>query len=297
MNNSKLNMYFTTASYEGLKVLDEICVTLFMCEWTLRLIVCPKKKAFVMSFYNILDALAILPLLVEVCLERYLPDDTDIHLITRILFAMSVLGVFRVMRLFKFGRNFVPVKIMFMSLHASVREIVFLLVIISTGMLIFATLIYWAEFYTNGDFDNIPIGLWWSLITMTTVGYGDMYPTSIWGYVIGGICAVVGMLCTGLPIPIIANNFTNYYGFANIHVATTKSRRFLKLKSNVANKLALVTAKSKTLKPEGKDEDYQTSKKFGTDSENYESDLLRRETWDYLENVNKKNQKTKGQPL
>ena len=51
---------------------------------------------------------------------------------------------------------------------------------------------------------------------MTTVGYGDVYPVSIWGYMVGAVCAMTGMLIAGLPIPIIANNFNLYYTYAKL---------------------------------------------------------------------------------
>ena len=81
-------------------------------------------------------------------------------------------------------------------------------------MLFFSVLIYFAEFSEDGSFEHIPIGFWWAIVTMTTVGYGDKVPKTGWGYMVGGLCAITGMLCTSLPIPIIANNFNMYYSYA-----------------------------------------------------------------------------------
>ena len=62
-------------------------------------------------------------------------------------------------------------------------------------MLVFASLIYYAEFTDPTEtFATIPIGFWWSIVTMTTVGYGDKYPVTVAGYVIGSLCAVIGGL-------------------------------------------------------------------------------------------------------
>ena len=61
------------------------------------------------------------------------------------------------------------------------KEIILLMLLIAVGTLIFSTLIYFSEFGQEEDFDNIPIGFWWSIVTMTTVGYGDKTPKSAWG--------------------------------------------------------------------------------------------------------------------
>jgi voltage-gated potassium channel Kch len=56
-------------------------------------------------------------------------------------------------------------------------------------------------------FTSIPYSFWWALITLTTVGYGDMYPVTEWGYVIGSLTAMFGLLMIGFSVPILVNNF------------------------------------------------------------------------------------------
>ena len=78
------------------------------------------------------------------------------------------------------------------------------------NMLVFSSAIYYAEMKRD-TVDSILTGQWWAIITMTTVGYGDMHPKSTIGYVIGVICAIVGVLLVASILPVLGNRYTEYY--------------------------------------------------------------------------------------
>ena len=68
----------------------------------------------------------------------------------------------------------------------------------------------------TNDFSSIPLGLWWALVTMTTVGYGDMVPKTYLGMFVGAMCAMAGVLVVALPVPVIVSNFAMYYSHTQV---------------------------------------------------------------------------------
>merc|ERR1719431_2431583 len=80
------------------------------------------------------------------------------------------------------------------------------------GMLIFSGMAYIVEKDVEGTMlDSMPTALYWAIITMTSVGYGDIHPVTWFGKLVGSVCAICGVLCISLPIPIIVNNFNKFY--------------------------------------------------------------------------------------
>ena len=86
-------------------------------------------------------------------------------------------------------------------------EMFLLMAILGLAALIFGHLVFFAELMESSIL-SIYDGIWWSLVTMTTLGYGDIYPTSVWGRLVGVWCTLTGIVLVALPIPIIINNFT-----------------------------------------------------------------------------------------
>lgn len=199
----------------GLNILDIICTIFFTIELIIRFIFAPKKLSFVTSMMNIIDLLALVPLYTQQLVFNNLDLSFCYANERMIIEIMFLLRIIRMFRIFHLVRHYQALKILIYALKASVQELFMLAIFLFIGMLVFASLIYYAErqdaVHASDMFYTIPIGFWWAIITMCMVGYGDVHPINPLGYVVGSVCAVSGVLLLSLTIPVISNNFTLFY--------------------------------------------------------------------------------------
>ncbi|NXX20560.1 KCNC3 protein, partial [Podargus strigoides] len=202
-----------------LTYVEGTCVVWFTFEFLMRVSFCPDKRDFVKSSLNIIDFVAILPFYLEVGLRGLSSKAAK-----DVLGFLRVVRFVRILRIFKLTRHFVGLRVLGHTLRASTNEFLLLVIFLALGVLIFATMIYYAERIgadpddVTGSrhtyFKNIPIGFWWAVVTMTTLGYGDMYPMTWSGMLVGALCALAGVLTIAMPVPVIVNNFGMYYSLA-----------------------------------------------------------------------------------
>jgi voltage-gated potassium channel Kch len=248
-DNRKIKLLFTTEPHKILERIDSFCTCFFTIEFLVRLIVAPNRVKFWKSVMNIIDVLCVLPMWIKYIMLIY-EVKIDITLLP-VFFIIMMLRVLRICRVLRMARHYTGVKILLLALTASLQELVMLLIFVFIVILIFAVVIYYAEFFEDTTFLSIPQGYWWAIITLTTVGYGDMYPKSPTGYIVGSLCALTGILATGLPVPIIANNFNLYYTHTKLKDAVSNRRPSSKHKcmneSSSGIKLAAIKSKKETV--------------------------------------------------
>ena len=177
-----------------LYVVEVVTVALFTIEYGLRVIVANNRLAFVFSFYGMVDLIAILPF--------YMSTRVDLR-------AIRVLRLFRVFRIFKFMRYTQAIR-RFREAFADIKEEL-VLYFLATALLLFLSSVgiyYFERDAQPQHFASVFHSLWWSIITLTTVGYGDVYPVTIGGRVFTGIILLIGLGVIAVPAGLLASALT-----------------------------------------------------------------------------------------
>ncbi|KAJ8394960.1 hypothetical protein AAFF_G00040830 [Aldrovandia affinis] len=218
-NGTVEHVFQETETVVYLTYIEGVCVVWFTFEFLMRITFCPDKLEFIRNTLNIIDFVAILPFYLEVGLSGLSSKAAK-----DVLGFLRVVRFVRILRIFKLTRHFVGLRVLGHTLRASTNEFLLLIIFLALGVLIFATMIYYAERIgarpndprasEHTHFKNIPIGFWWAVVTMTTLGYGDMYPQTWSGMLVGALCALAGVLTIAMPVPVIVNNFGMYYSLA-----------------------------------------------------------------------------------
>ncbi len=194
----ELNVKYNSVFY----IFEVFSVAIFTVEYIIRIWVSDKTKEdkrerlnFAFSTLGIIDLIAIIPF--------YLPFIFPFDL--RIV---RILRLFRLLRIFKLSRYSNSLKTMKYIFKETKSELSMTLFVIFVLMILSSTLMYYIEHDVQPEkFANIGEALWWSVITLTTVGYGDVYPITGLGKLLSGFIALIGIGFVALPTGIISSAF------------------------------------------------------------------------------------------
>lgn len=177
-----------------LQVFEIVSVIIFTIEYLLRVYVASKKVKFIFSFYGIIDLMAILPF--------YLTFGIDLR-------SIRIFRLFRLFRVFKILRYSKAIQL-FVKAFISIKEELVLFLILSTFLLFFSSVgIYYFENPAQPDvFASVFHSLWWAVATLTTVGYGDIYPITIGGKIFTSAMLFIGLGIIAVPTGLIASALT-----------------------------------------------------------------------------------------
>ena len=183
---------------------EVFCMSFFLIEYVLRLWCAPLKhpnlssydarKHYVTSFYGIVDLIAISPIL----LSFFFPN-----------LNLVVFRILRILRFVKITQYNNALQDLFEAIRHERKSFFSAGYIFLLGVFLSASLAYFAESEAQPDkFSSIPEAMWWSIITLTTVGYGDVSPMTPFGKLVGAATALLGVCSVALLTGIVANAFT-----------------------------------------------------------------------------------------
>lgn len=174
-----------------LKISEVICVAIFTIEYGLRLLVADKKLSFATSFFGLVDLAAILPF--------YLSVGIDLR-------ALRILRLLRLIRILKLARYSIAVRRFHRALLIAKEELILYVFVTAILLYLSAVGIYYFERDAQPEqFASVFHSLWWAVITLTTVGYGDVYPVTLGGRVFTFLILLVGLGIISIPAGLIAS--------------------------------------------------------------------------------------------
>ena len=177
--------------------LEIFCVSVFTVEYLLRIYSASSRVKFFFSFFGLIDLIAILPF--------YLTLGMDLK-------SLRAIRLFRILRLFKFLRYGNTMEKIKKSFNSIKREL-FLFTLATLMLVYFSSIgIYYFENEAQPEvFASIFDAMWWSVATLTTVGYGDVYPITSGGKIFASVIVFIGLGLVAIPTGLIASSLTRAF--------------------------------------------------------------------------------------
>lgn len=182
-----------------LRTVEWVFTLLFTIEYGLRLYCVKKPLKYAVSFFGIVDLLAIIPTYISLMIAG-----------TQSLIVIRALRLLRVFRVLKLGHYIGEANTLKAALKASRPKITVFITAILTVVVIIGTVMYMIEGEQNG-FTSIPKSVYWAIVTMTTVGYGDIAPRTVFGQILASSLMIIGYSIIAIPTGIVSVEVAHAY--------------------------------------------------------------------------------------
>lgn len=183
--------------HEGLlTTLEWVITVLFTIEYVTRLLTADRPARYARSFFGIIDLLAVLPVYLAIIIPP-----------AQSLLVVRSLRLLRVFRVFKLAEWLQEANYLLIAVRASSRKILVFLLTVLLINVVFGSTMYVVEGAENG-FDSMFTGVYWSIVTMSTVGFGDLAPTTSVGQVIASALMILGYSVIAVPTGIVSAEVT-----------------------------------------------------------------------------------------
>jgi len=174
-----------------LSIIETVIVSIFTLEYVVRVYVADRKRDYVFSFYGIVDLIAIVPFYLSIGLD---------------LRSLRILRMLRLFRLFKLVRYNIAMRRLGMAFYIAKEEFVLFGVITVMLLYLSAVGIYYFENEAQPEqFKSIFHSFWWAVATLTTVGYGDVYPITLGGRIFTFLILMIGLGIVAIPAGLLAS--------------------------------------------------------------------------------------------
>ena len=191
-------------------ILEYLTIAFFTIDFVIRLFTCPSIGSYFKSFINIIDAIALFFSYLHLIVSQF--DQESINELT-----LGEMVMIRSVRLFRVVRNLTAARVLLYTLNRNLKELFIVFLFLVAGVCIFSSAAYLSEYHEEfRAIENIPSGWYWAVITMTTVGYGDIIPVTRSGRIIACLCAMSGVVMLALTVPIFAKHFLTLYQYASM---------------------------------------------------------------------------------